>query len=183
MVEVTQDSNACRLTIKACKFPCYISLCFLLLVLYTPEILNTNIEQEVQNMSRMRTPKESEFLKYFRCINKHSVDAILSRYRTTGPVGYASSLMLARMLKVKERISSDRELSEKLAKIKIYRNAIGINSDEIPAHNTFNTLRQRLGPEGFVEIHRHFVLQAYKLGLLTPPISDLPKMVRGRIIL
>ena len=183
MVEVTQDSNACRLTIKAYKFQYYLSLLVLLLVLYTPEILNTNIEQGVQNMSRMRTPKESEFLKYFRCINKHSIDTILSRYRTTGPVGYASSLMLARMLKVKERISSDRELSEKLAKIKIYRNAIGINSDEIPAHNTFNTLRQRLGPEGFVEIHRHFVLQAYKLGLLTPPISDLPKMVRGRIIL
>jgi len=175
MVEVTQDSNACRLTIKAYKFQYYLSLLVLLLVLYTPEILNTNIEQEVQNMSRMRTPKESEFLKYFRCINKHSIDTILSRYRTTGPVGYARSLMLARMLKVKERISSDRELSEKLAKIKIYRNAIGIQSDEIPAHNTFNTLRQRLGPEGFVEIHRHFVLQAYK--------SDLPKMVRGRIIL
>ena len=183
MVEVTQDFNACRLTIKAYKFQYYLSLLVLLLVLYTPEILNTNIEQEVQNMSRMRTPKESEFLKYFRCINKHSIDTILSRYRTTGPVGYASSLMLARMLKVKERISSDRELSEKLAKIKIYRNAIGIQSDEIPAHNTFNTLRQRLGPEGFFEIHRHFVLQAYKLGLLTPPISDLPKMVRGRIIL
>ena len=183
MVEVTQDSNACRLTIKAYKFQYYLSLLVLLLVLYTPEILNTNIEQGVQNMSRMRTPKESEFLKYFRCINKHSIDTILSRYRTTGPVGYARSLMLARMLKVKERISSDRELSEKLAKIKIYRNAIGIQSDEIPAHNTFNTLRQRLGPEGFVEIHRHFVLQAYKLGLLTPPISDLPKMVRGRIIL
>jgi len=183
MVEVTQDFNARRLTIKSHKFPCYISLWFLLLVLYTPEILNTNIEQGVQNMSRMHTPKESEFLKYFRCINKHSIDTILSRYRTTGPVGYARSLMLARMLKVKERISSDRELSEKLAKIKIYRNAIGIQSDEIPAHNTFNTLRQRLGSEGFVEIHRHFVLQAYKLGLLTPPISDLPKMVQGRIIL
>jgi hypothetical protein len=183
MVEVTQDFNTRRLTIKSHKLPCYISLWFLLLVLYTPEILNTNIEQEVQNMSRMHTPKESEFLKYFRCINKNSIDTILSRYRTTGPVGYARSLMLARILKVKERISSDRELSEKLAKIKIYRNAIGIQSDEIPAHNTFNTLRQRLGSEGFVEIHRHFVLQAYKLGLLTPPISDLPKMVRGRIIL
>jgi hypothetical protein len=151
--------------------------------MYTPEILNTNIEQEVQNMSRMRTPKESEFLEYFRGINKHSIDTILSRYRSTGPVGYANSLMLARLLKVKERISSDRELSEKLAKIKIYRDATGIKSDEIPAHNTFNTLRQRLGPEGFVEVHRHFVLQAYELGLLTPPISGLPKMVRGGIIL
>ena len=183
MVEVTQDFNACRLTMRGYKFRYYLSLWVLLLVLYTPEILNANIEQEAQNMSRLRTPQESEFLRYFRRINKRSIDNILSRYRSTGPVGYASSLVLARIVKVKERISSDRELSEKLAKIKIYREAIGINHDQIPAHNTFNTLRQRLGPEGFVEIHRHFVLQAYKLGLLTPPISDLPKMVRDEIIL
>jgi hypothetical protein len=183
MVEVTQDFNACRPTIKAYKFRYYLSLWVLLLVLYTPEILNANIEQEAQNMSRVRTLQESEFLKYFRDINKRSINNILSRYRSTGPVCYARSLVLARILKVKERISSDRELSEKLAKIKIYRDAIGINHDEIPAHNTFNTLRQRLGPEGFVEIHRHFVLQAYKLGLLTPPISDVPKMVRNKIIL
>ena len=183
MVEVTQHFNACRPTIKAYKFRYYLSLWVLLLVLYTPAILNTNIEQEAQNMSRMRTPQESEFLKYFRSIDKHSINNILSRYRSTGPVGYANSLVLARILKVKERISSDRELSEKLSKIKIYRDAIGINHDEIPAHNTFNTLRQRLGPEGFVEIHRHFALQAYKLGLLTPPISDIPKMVRDKIIL
>jgi len=183
MIEVTQDFNACRVSIKAYKFRYYLILWVLLLVLYTPGILNTNIEQEAQNMSRMRTPQESEFLKYFRRINKRSIDNILSRYRSTGPVGYTSSLVLARILKVKERISSDRELSEKLAKIKIYRDAIGINRDEIPAHNTFNTLRQRVGQQGFVEIHRHFLLQAYKLGLLTPPISGLPKMVRGRIIL
>ena len=126
MVEVTQDFNAFRLTIKAYKFQYYLSLWVLLIVVYTPEILNTNIEQEVQNMSHMRTTQESEFLKYFRCINKRSIDNILSRYRSTGPVGYASSLMLARILKVRERISSDRELSEKLAKIKIYRDAIGI---------------------------------------------------------
>jgi hypothetical protein len=183
MVEVTQDFNACRPTIKAYKLRYYLSLWVLLIVLYTPEILNTNIEQEPQDMSRMRTPQESEFLKYFRSINKGTINNILSRYRSTGPVGYASSLVLARIIKVKERISSDRELSEKLAKIKIYRDAIGINHEEIPAHNTFNTLRQRLGPEGFVEIHRHFVLQAYNLGLLTPPISDIPKMVRDKIIL
>ena len=183
MVEVTQDFSACRQAIKTYNSRYYLSLCVLLLVLYTPEILNANIEQETQNMSCMRTPQESEFLKYFRRINKRSINNILSGYRSTGPVGYASSLVLARILKVKERISSDRELSEKLAKIKIYRDAIAIGCDEIPAHNTFNTLRQRLGPEGFGEIHRHFVLQAYKIGLLTPPISDLPKMVRDKIIL
>jgi len=183
MVEVTQHFNACHLTMRRYKFRYYLSLWVLLLVLYTPEILNANIEQEAQNMSRIRTPQESEFLKYFRRISKRSINSILSQYRSTGPVGYASSLVLARILKVKERISSDRELSEKLSKIKIYRDAIGINHDEIPAHNTFNTLRQRLGPEGFAEIHRYFILQANELGLLTPPISDLPKMVRDKIIL
>ena len=183
MVEVTQHFNACHLTMRRYKFRYYLSLWVLLLVLYTPEILNANIEQEAQNMSRIRTPQESEFLNYFRRISKRSINSILSQYRSTGPVGYASSLVLARILKVKERISSDRELSEKLSKIKIYRDAIGINHDEIPAHNTFNTLRQRLGPEGFAEIHRHFILQANELGLLTPPISDLPKMVRDKIIL
>jgi len=183
MAEVTQDYNACPLSIKAFRILYYLGFWVLLLVLYTPEILNANIEQEAQNMSRVRTLQESEFLKYFRDINKRSINNILSRYRSTGPVGYANSLVLARILKVKERISSDRELSEKLERIKIYRDVIGINHNEIPAHNTFNTLRQRLGPEGFVEIHQHFVLQAYKLGLLTPPISDLPKMVRDKIIL
>jgi len=183
MVEVTQDFSYCRLTVKTYNLRYYLSFLVLLLVLYTPGILNANIEQEAQNMSRVRTPQESEFLKYFRCINKRSINNILSRYRSTGPVGYANSLVLARILKVKERISSDRELSDKLAKIKIYRDAIGINHDEIPAHNTFNSLRQRLGPEGFVEIHQHLVLQAYKMGLLTPPISDVPKIVCDKIIL
>jgi len=183
MVEVTQDFSYCRLTVKTYNLRYYLSFLVSLLVLYTPGILNANIEQEAQNMSRVRTPQESEFLKYFRCINKRSINNILSRYRSTGPVGYANSLVLARILKVKERISSDRELSDKLAKIKIYRDAIGINHDEIPAHNTFNSLRQRLGPEGFVEIHQHLVLQAYKMGLLTPPISDVPKIVCDKIIL
>jgi hypothetical protein len=91
--------------------------------------------------------------------------------------------VLARTLKVTKRIYSDRKLSEKLAKIKIYRDAIGIHYNDIPAHNTFNTLRQRLGPEGFVEIHRQFLLQAYKVGLLTPPLSDVHLMIHDKIIL
>jgi hypothetical protein len=110
MVEVTQDFSACRLTIKAYNLRYYLSFLVLLLVLYTPEILNANIEQEAQNMSRVRTPQESEFLKYFHCINKRSINNILSRCRSTGPVGYANSLVLARILKVKERISSKRIL-------------------------------------------------------------------------
>jgi len=53
----------------------------------------------------------------------------------------------------------------------------------VPAHNTFNTLRSRLGPEGFVQIHQHLILQAYQTGLLIPPIKDLPHVVRDKIIL
>jgi len=134
-------------------------------------------------MPHARTPQEAEFLEYFRCIDKRAIKEIFTQYRSTGPVGYTTSLILACILKVKERISSDRELSEKLAKIRIYRKAIGISRHKIPAHNTFHTLRQRLGPAGFVQIHQHFVFEAHKVGLLTPPIPDLPKMVRGKIIL
>jgi hypothetical protein len=158
-------------------------LCYMVCVLYTLEILNINIEQEVQDMTRKYTPQERQFLDYFRSIDKGAIEQILSEYRSTGPLGYSSRLILSRILKVKERISSDRELSDKLAKNPIYRDAIGINSNEIPAHNTFHTLRQRLGPEGFLRIHRHFVLQAYETGLLTPPLKNLPEMLRDKIIL
>ena len=152
-------------------------------VLYTPEILNANMEQGYRNMPRDRTSQETEFLEYFRSIEKQAIKDVLAQHRSTGPVGYSTSLVMARILKVKERISSDRELSEKLAKIHIYREAIGISRREIPAHNTFHTLRHRLGPEGFAQIHQRFVLQAHKTGLLTPPIPDLPKMVKDKIIL
>jgi len=134
-------------------------------------------------MSRIRTLQEADFLEYFRQIDKHAIRKILTQYRSAGPIGYETSLVLARILKVKERISSDRELSEKLTKIQIYREAIGIKRNMVPSHNTFNTLRSRLGPEGFVQIHQHFILQAYKTGLLIPPIPDLPNVVRDKIIL
>ena len=134
-------------------------------------------------MPRAYTPQEIEFLEYFRRIDKRAIKEILSQNRSTGPVGYATSLVLARILKVKERISSDRELSDKLSKIGIYRKAIGIGHHDIPAHNTFHTLRQRLGPEGFFQIHQHFVMEANKVDLLTPPIPDLPKVVRDKVIL
>ena len=134
-------------------------------------------------MSRMRSLQDADFLQYFRQIDKRASGNILSRYRSTGPIGYTTSLVLARILKVKERISSDRELSEKLAKIQIYREATGIKRNRVPAHNTFNALRGKLGPEGFVQIHQHFVLRAFNSGLLTPPTPDLSDVVRGKIIL
>ena len=183
MTKVTQDFRVESEARNSWNFQICLGLAVTALVLYTPTILNANIEQEVQNVPHARTPQETEFLAYFRRIDKRAIAKILAQYRSTGPAGYATSLALARILKVKERISSDRELSDKLAKIKIYREAIGITRKNIPAHNTFNTLRQRLGPEGFVEIHQHLVRQAYQVGLLTPPIPDLPRMVRDKIIL
>jgi hypothetical protein len=182
-VKATQYSNSHTMFNKYCKFKQLIKFFLLAFVLYTPAILNTNIEQEDYNVAVSTTPQEKEFLDYFRRIDKSAINEILSQYRSTGPVGYSTPLMLARILKVKERISSDRELSNKLTKIPIYRKAIGIGIHDIPAHNTFHTLRQRLGPAGFAEIHKRFVLNAYKIGLLTPPIHDLPKMVRDKIIL
>lgn len=164
------------------------TLIFLLLwhilpVLCYPETLNANIEQGTQNMGQKYTQKEMDFLNYFRSLDKHAVEKILSEYHSTGPFGYASSLISSRILKVKERISSDRELSDKLAKNPIYRQVVGISSSEIPAHNTFHTLRQKLGPEGFARIHRHFVLQAYEAGLFNPPLKNLPQMLKDKIIL
>ena len=166
MAKVTQHLSDQVKVKKSYKFRYLLRLCVAVVFLYTPEILNTNIEQEDHNMPRIRTPQEVEFLEYFRRIDKSPMTEILPQYRSTGPAGYATSLVLARILKVKERISSDRELSEKLAKIGIYSEAVGIGRQDIPAHNTFHTLRQRLGPEGFVQIHQRFVLEAYKVGLL-----------------
>jgi hypothetical protein len=168
---------------KSSKIRYLIELPILAIMLYTPVILNSNIEQEDPYMARLYTQQEVEFQEYFHRIDKSAINEILSQYRSTGPAGYSTSLVLSRILKVKERISSDRELSDKLSKIRIYRKAIDIGPNEIPAHNTFHTLRQRLGPEGFFQIHQRFVLEAYQVGLLTPPITDLPKMVRNKIIL
>ncbi len=134
-------------------------------------------------MTRKYTPNERQFLDYFHSIDKNVIKKILSEYHSTGPLGYSSTLILSRILKVKERISSDRELCEKLCKNPIYRDAVGIRSSEIHAHNTFHTLRQRLGPEGFSRIHKHFVLKAYETGLLSPPLKNIPKILKNKIIL
>ena len=40
-----------------------------------------------------------------------------------------------------------------------------------------------MGPEGFFQIHQSFVSAVHKIGLLTPPILDLSKMVIDKIIL
>ena len=146
--KVTQNITGSSRIMKIHNYLIPFLLFHFVIVLYTPKILNRNIEQEIQEMPRKYTPQEKELLEYFHSIDKHAIKEILSEYHSTGPVGYASALILSRILKVKERISSDRELCTKLGTNPIYREAVGLRSHEIPAHNTFQRLSQRLGPDG-----------------------------------
>ena len=66
-------------------------------------------------MSRKYTPQERQFLDYFHSIDKNAIKKILSEYHSTGPLGYSSTLILSRILTVKEPISSDRELCSSLS--------------------------------------------------------------------
>ena len=78
MVKVTQNFNNQLMNDKVCNFKYLIQLSILALMLYTPVILNTNIEQEEPNMTRSHTPKEVEFKEYFRRIDKSAINEILS---------------------------------------------------------------------------------------------------------
>jgi len=126
------------------------------------------------------TVVEQDFLAYFGAIDKHSIAPVIDVYAGIGPRGYGVFLILARMIKVKERMLSDRQLAEALRKNDLYRFVTG---DIQPAHNTFHTLRRRLGPGGFAEIHKRFVRKAQSVGLLDPEIEDLPKHRKKGIIL
>jgi hypothetical protein len=118
------------------------------------------------------TMQEKDFIAYFSTIDINTITPIMERYAGIGPRGYDIFLILARIIKVKERILSDRQLADALKKNDLYRFVTG---DIQPAHNTFNTLRQRLGINGFTDIHTRFVLKAHILGLLEPDIPELPK--------
>jgi len=115
MGEVTHEFPPLRQAPNRRKRAAALRLCLAALLRYAPEILNANIERE-NAMPPTRTPEEAEFLAYFRAIDRRAIAAVLSDYRSTGPRGYDASLVLARILKVKERISSDRELADKLAR-------------------------------------------------------------------
>jgi len=129
------------------------------------------------------TEKERCFIDYFTKVNMSAISPVMDELYTAGPKGYGSSLILARMIKIKERISSDRELADKLSRNELYRFITHIDHDHIPAHNTFTNLRARLGGDGLQKIHRNLVLTANSLGLLTPHIRGLPKNMRKGIIL
>jgi len=126
------------------------------------------------------TKEEEDFIKYFSTIDIDCISPVVDCYAGRGPQGYSTSLILVRIVKVKERILSDRQLARVLKQNDLYR---FVAKDIQPSHNTFNTLRRRLGVKGFVKIHKLFVSKAYKLGLLDPKINDLPKNRKKGIIL
>lgn len=124
--------------------------------------------------------QEREFIAYFSTIDLDCISPVVDCYAGIGPKGYGTALILARIIKVKERILSDRQLADVLKKNDLYR---FITRNTQPSHNTFNTLRRRLGPRGFIEIHKRFVKKAQSLGLLDPEIKDLPKNRKRGIII
>lgn len=126
------------------------------------------------------TAEEKDFLAYFSTIDTHCITPVVNCYAGIGPKGYGTSLILARIIKVKERILSDRQLAKVLRQNDLYR---FVTQDIQPSHNTFNTLRKRLGIKGFVQIHSRFVNKAHSLGLLDLDIKALPKNRKKGIIL
>ena len=125
------------------------------------------------------TAEEKDFIAYFTTIDTLCITAVVNCYAGIGPKGYGTSLVLARIIKVKERILSDRQLAKVLKQNDLYR---FVTQNIQPSHNTFNTLRRRLGIKGFSQIHKGFVQRAHNLGLLDPPIKQLPKRRKKGII-
>lgn len=130
------------------------------------------------------TDPQNDFINYFATIQlKHIQPVTQEFYAGTGPEGYGVSLILSRILKVKEVIFSDRGLATKLAQNATYRAVCLLKKEKTPSHNTFSTLRSRFGVAGFRQIHRNFVQQAHQLGLLNPKLPTLPKNRKKGIIL
>jgi len=129
------------------------------------------------------TDNEKEFINYFLRIKMHCISNVIDSLYTTGPHGYGSSLILTRIIKIKERISTDRELSDKLKRNELYRFVSKLDDYNVPSHNTYNSLRKRLDVEGYKQIHSNIVQEADSLALLNPAINGLPKNRREGIIL
>jgi len=127
---------------------------------------------------------ENEFVNYFANIELQNIRPVIDqRYGDAGPRGYGLSIILSRILKVKELLFSDRILAKRLKSNATYRAVCLMEKGHTPSHNTYNTLRSRLGVEGFRDIHRNFVYQAHSIGLLDPKLPFLPKNRRKGIIL
>ena len=126
------------------------------------------------------TAEEKDFIHDFSTIDDNCIASVLDCYKGIGPKGYGTALILSRIIKIKQRILSDRQLTKAIRQNDLYR---FVTSNIQPSHNTFTMLRKRLGPSGFAEIHKRFVTKAHSLGLLDIDIPTLPRTRRKGIIL
>ena len=127
---------------------------------------------------------KNDFVNYFTMIQSHQIQNVMKQaYPGPGPTGYGTSLFLSRILKVKQTFVSDRVLAKRLSENATYRSICGFNKGQTPSHSTYTTLRGHLGVEGYKAIHRNFVFECDKLGLLNPPSPNLPKNAHKGLIL
>ena len=128
--------------------------------------------------------KDNELVNYFRSINLHNISSVTNKYYSgLGPQGYGIGLFLSRILKIKQMFFSDRILAKRPSENSTYRHLCLLEKGPTPAHNTYNTLRNHLGIDGYTKIHVNFVNEAQKLKLLNPDIKVLPKKRRKGLIL
>jgi hypothetical protein len=60
--------------------------------------------------------QEREFIAYFSTIDLECISPVVDCYAGIGPKGYGTALVLARIMKIKKRILSDRQLADVLKK-------------------------------------------------------------------
>ncbi|ODS32738.1 MAG: hypothetical protein SCARUB_02121 [Candidatus Scalindua rubra] len=128
--------------------------------------------------------QSNDLVRYFRMINLSNIYPVVNRcYSSSGPKGYGVALFLSRIMKVKQTFVSDRILAKRLSENSTYRHLCLLDKGITPSHNTYNTLRKRLGVDGYAKVHVNFVNEANKAGLLNPYIKRLPKNRRKGLIL
>ena len=101
---------------------------------------------------------QNDLVNYFLSIDMQPIAAVIANaFGGRGPKGYGVSLVLSRILKVKQIFISDRILAQRLKEVATYRRLCGLTDGAIPAHNTYCTLRKALGVQGYAEIQVGFV--------------------------
>jgi hypothetical protein len=127
--------------------------------------------------------RENDLVNYFLTVDTQPIATVVARaLGGRGPRGYGVSLVLSRILKVKQVFISDRVLAQRLKEVATYRRLCGFSDGKVPAHNTYSTLRKTLGVTGHAEIHAGFVRCAHALNLLDPELPMLPKNRRKGLV-
>ena len=87
------------------------------------------------------TAEEKDFLNYFFTIDSSCISPVTDSYAGIGPKGYGASLILARIIKIRERILSDRQLAKCLKKNDLYRFVTTHIPEKFLKSNSFQVLR------------------------------------------